>query len=385
MRFLWTVLCVGYALLGSAQVQFVDKDWQSILTQAQQEDKLIFLDAYTDWCEACKEMDRVVFTSVRLKNQMDKCCIPVKLNMEKGQGPALAFRYGVRIFPGLLVLSPTGTLITETNGYQNVDQMISLVKSAENPELQYRAMEARYDEGDRHPDFLYRFLDKSEKRRPAMLPQLLSEYFTASLDWTEPRTMDLIIHHVENSHDPKFRFILDNRQAYNNRFTEQFIDDLVDSHVNDALAADPPMSIEEIERLLHAAYPAQGADMADAFIMQRYVVEKNYDAFCDRAISYVNRKDMQNPDDLNDLAWQFYELTDKDPYLNTAISWAERAIKKQKSYYIYDTLASLYYKTGNKKKAKKNAKKAIKTAKKLDKKLPKTEELLAKIKKIKKR
>lgn len=40
---------------------FRQDDWQNVLMQAKAYKKLIFVEIYTIWCDACKEMDKKTF------------------------------------------------------------------------------------------------------------------------------------------------------------------------------------------------------------------------------------------------------------------------------------------------------------------------------------
>jgi len=42
-------------------IKFTHQNWNQVIIQAAKEDKIIFIDAYTDWCQPCKKMDKQVF------------------------------------------------------------------------------------------------------------------------------------------------------------------------------------------------------------------------------------------------------------------------------------------------------------------------------------
>ena len=65
--------------------------------------------------------------------------------------------------------------------------------------------------------------------------------------------------------------------------------------------------------------------------------------------------------------------------LEKAVKWAEQSVEMEDGYYNNDTLASLYFKVGNKKKAKKAAEHAIELAKQDGEDYSATKELLDKI------
>ena len=69
----------------------------------------------------------------------------------------------------------------------------------------------------------------------------------------------------------------------------------------------------------------------------------------------------------------------KKKRLKQAVKWAKKSIKLDSNYYNHDTLASLYYALGKKRKARKVANKAIELAKASQIDYAPTEELLVKI------
>ena len=84
-------------------------------------------------------------------------------------------------------------------------------------------------------------------------------------------------------------------------------------------------------------------------------------------------------DELNSIARTFAEVIEDKDMLQRAVKWSKRAIKMEKLYSYHYTLAALYYKIENYKKAKKAAKKAIKIAKKTGENPEYVEELLGEI------
>ena len=109
---------------------------------------------------------------------------------------------------------------------------------------------------------------------------------------------------------------------------------------------------------------------------------ESQDKFAEAAITYLDGYGSDDFDELNNIAWAFYESVDNPAHLKKAVQWAETSVKLNDLYYNNDTLAALYYKIGNKRKAKKAAKHAIKLAKASEEDYSMTEELLKNIKKL---
>ena len=65
MRVLFFLLFLSQVLFAQNEelaINFIDNDFDKALTKAKDQEKIIFIDAYTTWCGPCKMMDREVFT-----------------------------------------------------------------------------------------------------------------------------------------------------------------------------------------------------------------------------------------------------------------------------------------------------------------------------------
>ena len=96
--------------------------------KAKAEDKLIFMDAYTDWCGPCKWMSKNTFTDESVASFFNENFINVKMNMEKGEGPGLARKYRVRGYPSLLFLNADGSVAHTKLGAQDASSFLALGK-----------------------------------------------------------------------------------------------------------------------------------------------------------------------------------------------------------------------------------------------------------------
>jgi len=101
----------------STSFNFVkDASLIDVIDKAIEEDKLVFLDVYTDWCLPCQVMDDEVFSDEALGDYISDNFINFKVNAEKGYGPNIATLYGVKGFPALLFLDQHGRILEQKNG-----------------------------------------------------------------------------------------------------------------------------------------------------------------------------------------------------------------------------------------------------------------------------
>ena len=74
-----------------AQTNFRSISFDEALKVAANENKLVFIDFYTDWCGPCKKMAREVFPQKEVGDFMNAKFVNLKLNAEK-EGQELAAR-----------------------------------------------------------------------------------------------------------------------------------------------------------------------------------------------------------------------------------------------------------------------------------------------------
>ena len=118
-----TTLILGVA--DEEKTRFVSgEQWESVLSDARQHDRLIFVDCYTKWCGPCKMMDKYVFPTKEVGKFMNDRFICAKLDMETPIGKELNNQFQVSSYPTFLILTPKGELLERFSGLHNVNRTI---------------------------------------------------------------------------------------------------------------------------------------------------------------------------------------------------------------------------------------------------------------------
>ncbi|WP_108867217.1 thioredoxin family protein [Aquimarina aquimarini] len=144
----------------SQGIDFEHSNWDEIKAKAKTEKKLIFVDVYTDWCAPCKKMSKEVFPIKELGDYYNPRFVSVKIDAEKGEGIALAKKYGVISYPTFLFLDATGKLLHITSAYADKDAMIELAKTAQNPKKRFTVLDDEFNKGNRDKDFIKKYLSQ---------------------------------------------------------------------------------------------------------------------------------------------------------------------------------------------------------------------------------
>ncbi|MDP5122146.1 MAG: thioredoxin [Spirosomaceae bacterium] len=127
------ILFIATVSLSNAQgITFEhDKSWNDIVQKAKAENKLIFMDAYTVWCGPCKALQARVFPDKELGEYFNANFINAKIDMERGEGPALASKFRVRAYPTLFFIDPnTQKVVVQAMGYRQIEDLMQIGKQA---------------------------------------------------------------------------------------------------------------------------------------------------------------------------------------------------------------------------------------------------------------
>jgi len=118
------------AMAQNGGVTFRDIDFAAAKRASASEGKPIFMDAYASWCGPCKNMAANVFTQDAVGKFIDGNFIPVKYDMEKGEGPQLRNDYGVKAYPTFLILDSEGKELARVVGGAPAEEFIAKIKAA---------------------------------------------------------------------------------------------------------------------------------------------------------------------------------------------------------------------------------------------------------------
>ncbi|MCP3929677.1 MAG: thioredoxin family protein [Bacteroidetes bacterium] len=94
----------------------VNSKLMPLLDQAKEEEKLVFVDFYTNWCLPCKLMDEDVFPHKGTGDFFNDHFINYKVNAEMGHGVNLANIFEVKAYPTLLFLDINGKVLARKEG-----------------------------------------------------------------------------------------------------------------------------------------------------------------------------------------------------------------------------------------------------------------------------
>lgn len=89
----------------SQGIEFFDGNYKDAFAKAEEEGKLVFVDAFAQWCGPCKRMAATTFKEAAVGDFFNKEFINLKIDMEKGQGLEFRGKYPVSAYPTLMFIN----------------------------------------------------------------------------------------------------------------------------------------------------------------------------------------------------------------------------------------------------------------------------------------
>lgn len=382
-------LFIGLLAFAQAGIKFDEGNFSSLLAKAKKENKLIFLDAYASWCGPCKLMAKNIFTLQSVGDYYNSHFVNAKMDMEKGEGVALAKKYNVRAYPTYLFINGDGEIVHRVLGYVEEKPFIQFAKDAEDPKRNIGALKARFEKGDTDPEFLKNLAMLTMYEDANLSGKVVQKYFAVkpNKDFTQ-EDVQLLLTGLMNTEDPRYEIFKSKKEEIVKIVPAaqyEAFDKNIKMNTIVKKAYNPDTKTLNTEYFLTETEKVFGKEQAEKMLVRvkaSYAL-KNKDFATYEKLALEQYKDFSkaNANDLNSVAWNFFENIKDKKSLQTAILWAQESVKKDESYANTDTLANLYNKVGDKKNARLWAEKSVELAKKSGEESAETQKLLDSLKK----
>lgn len=112
------------------EINFSTQNYQQVLFMAKENHKKIFVDAYATWCGPCKQLQRTTFRDAKAATYFNKNFVNISIDVEKGEGIALAKTWAIEGLPTLLILDENGKIIASHIGYVDGKGLVGFAKEA---------------------------------------------------------------------------------------------------------------------------------------------------------------------------------------------------------------------------------------------------------------
>ncbi|MBX2907183.1 MAG: thioredoxin family protein [Taibaiella sp.] len=369
------------AALHAEEIKYYNKSWAEIKARAKKEHKYIFIDCYTDWCGWCKVMDKETMVQPEIVNTLNGKFVPVKMDMEHGEGILMAMKYHVTGFPSFLVFDENGRYVYQSAGYQKLPEFSKMLSEATDKSKQISAPGYSASLEMNYPLF-YKNAFAGNGKRTFPPAAEVEKWLSDQKDLKNEVSWAVISRFAG---DAKYAgYFLEHLDEYRNLYGKVGVNDKLNSLLGQQLEAIMKSKDDgAFEVLLQSIDKYMGADAVMSRVycsIAYYKATENWPKYVAAAGEYISRQGVDNASYINTICWDIYEkCEDKDAIAN-ACKWMKDVVDKEGEYAYLDTYAALLHKSGDDNAALTWAEQAVEKGKAGGKDVKGTEELITKIK-----
>ena len=212
-RLTLTMMAMVLAIAAMAQGMVFEPEGTTLeqaSAKAKAENKLIFLDCYTQWCGPCKKMSKDVFPQQIVGDFMNPKFVNLKIDMEGDYGTPLAQKLQISAYPTFVIFNADAKEIGRFVGGSDAATFIQKV-GQHSQDNSSSDLEQRWKSGDRDPQFLREYLNtltatyKVDDANDVAEAILDGNVETFAMD---PELTSIFMKHINNPFSAPFKQIL---------------------------------------------------------------------------------------------------------------------------------------------------------------------------------
>ncbi len=376
-----TLICLPLA--AQKGIQFHEGSWAEVLEAARTQQRIIFVDAYAEWCGPCKAMARNTFPNAEVGAYYNAHFINYQFDMEKGEGIAFAEKYQVNAYPTLLYIDYRGEVVHQALGYRDPGQLIAAGKEALDPNNSMATLRLKYEAGSTDPEVLLTYgmqqYESGQDYREAA-----ARYFAtqSEKELLNEQNWEAITAFTQDINSREFQYLLKKRKKYGKLYGAEQVESKI-AYVcrQHTVAAVMTRDDKKYSQALEVArkYIDDKGKTASRLQVTYFGAKKDWDQYARKAIEHYDAYPVAPASELNTAAWNFYLHVNDMEQLEKAAEWARQSVALENAYYNNDTYAAVLYKQGRYEEALKIANKAIGLARMTGQDATDTEKMVEKI------
>ncbi|GAB7085956.1 thioredoxin fold domain-containing protein [Marinifilum fragile] len=190
MKQLYSVLAMMLLpmLLMAQGINFEHGTFSEALAKAKAQNKLLFIDGYAVWCGPCKKMTKTVFLEKEVGDYFDEHMVAIKMDVERGEGPAIKRKYGISGLPGYIIVDRDDNVVYRFSGAMPTDRFMSHIKTAvlnASNDNSLSQLTGRYEAEKNNEQFLRIYLNKLKEGNSIGYTDVLEQYLTIQKSFDE--------------------------------------------------------------------------------------------------------------------------------------------------------------------------------------------------------
>lgn len=367
MRLLLILLGLTFLNVFSADAQgieFYHGTWEEALLKAREEDKIIFVDAYTTWCGPCKRMAANTFPDPEVGKLFNQHFLSLKIDMEKEMGIDFRQKFPVTAYPTLYFIDYDQEVVRKTVGAKTPPDLIAIAESILSKYDKSSKYEAAYAEGDRSYQLVYDYVAALNRAGKSSV-KISNDYLAEQDDLTTEENLRFILEAASQVDCQCFELF----EEYKSRISKIVDNEEIEAKVRSACDNTVKRAIEfESPELIDLAFDAMKRNLpgeADRFRAEsdiHYALALHQLSDIESQVrQYVKKYIKNDPEGLNLLALDLDKFAADDATSQAlALELAQRAAEDKNTTAEYvSNYAQLLFKNKGKEEAVKVLDEAI--------------------------
>lgn len=363
---IFTILCTFQLSTNAQGIDFFHGEWEAALQKAAAQDKLIFVDAYAQWCGPCKRMAKDVFPQEEVGVYFNRNFISVKMDMEAPENIAFRQQYPVAAYPTLFFIDAEGNVVQKTKGAQKADGLIRTAKKALAAAEPAEDYATAYENGDRSPELMYKYVRSLIRNEESYL-KIANDYLRTQTDINTVDNLQFIILTATDSDSRIFDMMTDRKDLIITAISEEMYYSQVltacQLTADKAVEFSSPDLLEEALENISKHYPAKKEVFEIKSEMAYALAHRDAKTYAKFAKGYAKVIIPGKGKELKNFALRIFKEFDQDKRaLDVAEDIAKEALRLEDAYDYHYALSVIQKAQGNNKDAIESARKALSRA-----------------------
>ena len=344
-------------------IEFFHGSWEEALVKAQEEEKLIFVDAYATWCGPCKRMAKNVFTDENVGEYYNQAFISLKIDMEKPDGRKFGQEYPVSAYPTLFYINEKGELLKKVVGGRDVASFLALGEEIAGSYDRSGDLATLYEEGNRDFDLVMKYVKALNNANKSSL-KIANDYLRENKDLSNEQRAQFLYESMTASDSRLFSLFVKDRQNIESVMgsdkVEAKIKEACWRTIQNAIQFESQDLLTEAKEKMSNHLKGQSEEFGHFADYEYAKAQADIDLLNNSALNIAKKSAKEDPEKLHDLCNELlhYKSVDES-VMDSSEKIAKMAIdKSDKTQYLF-TYSKILLANKKTKKALKNAKKAL--------------------------
>lgn len=351
-------------------IDFFHGTWAEGLAKAKAENKILFVDAYAEWCGPCKRMAAQTFPDDKVGAFFNEHFVSMKMDMEKPESTEFKKTHSAGAYPTLLFIDYDDSEIHKKVGALDPAGLIAQGKIALGKVDRTAEYAPAYEAGDRSPELVLNYVKTlNQAGKPSL--KVVNDYVNMKPDFSDQKNLLILFEGTVQADSRIFNMMT----KYEDQIAAIVGKPALDKKITEACKATVATAVEyKSNDLLTEAQEKCKQYVPNAFTKFEVESNKEYALATKDAKLYIkSAKELASDKALeervqqklmHDIIKESLKVFHKDiKVLKLAESYANDLVKRDDSYGNRYTLANVQFTSGNYKAAKVNAMTAIDQAK----------------------